>query len=110
MTLMAKERFFVKVEVSPDVRARFERLYTRRGLTQIEAATRVFEWFMRQDEMVQQAIFGQLPKSLMDQARQMLAKSVIPIQLDADRAAEDAHFDEVTEEIRTGKAGRRKGA
>ena len=75
---MAKQRKFVKIEVSSAVKEDFDLLIEDRGLTQIQAGTRLFQWFMRQEEIIQQGIFQQIPKKLMnDAARKVAVKELI---------------------------------
>lgn len=104
MELMTKDREFLKVEVTPSVKMRFASLYEHRGLSQIEAASRVFNWFMAQHEVVQQAIFGQLPEILRENARKMLIDGIIQTPMNPDA---DAALDEAIDESRGKK---RKGA
>lgn len=75
MLQLVSRRDFLKIQVTPDVRQRFEALYTEKGMTQIAAATRVFDWFMAQDETVQAAVLGLVPKNVApDVARLILER------------------------------------
>lgn len=72
-----KPRTFKKLEVVPSTFEKFKAIEEAKGLSQIEAGTRIFEWFMSQPDTVQSAIFGQVPRELKATALEMLLDGVI---------------------------------
>lgn len=69
------KRDFLKLQLSPEAKADFERLYTGLGMSQIQAATRVFVWFMEQDEVTRATILGLIPDAIkQDVARNWLER------------------------------------
>lgn len=99
------KRDFVKIQLTPAAKAKFEALYDAKGMSQIKAATRLVEWLLDQDEVVQDAVLGTLPKSIrVDVARLVLER------MGAGDASRELDPIEVTEkDSAPSRKGRRAG-
>ncbi len=61
---MADEKDPFRVEIEPELKAKFGEIHKRRGLTRTEATTRILQWFVEQPQVIQQSIFRHLPGDL----------------------------------------------
>jgi len=69
------EREVIKLGVTPATKEVIESVSRRYGMSQIEMASRLFQWFAEQDETVQTAILGLIPASIApDVARILLER------------------------------------
>ena len=65
----------INIEVAPGCKEQLKQLRQRNGMTQRELTARLIEWFCQQDQVVQQAVLGQIPESIApDVARMLLAR------------------------------------
>jgi hypothetical protein len=70
------DRHIIKIAITPGAKDSVDRTCERYGMTQIELASRVYDWFAQQDEGVQAAILGILPSSLAPDIARMVMKQV----------------------------------
>jgi hypothetical protein len=115
------KRDFLKIQVAPAEREAFTAVYTDKGMTQIEATTRLVRWFLDQDEVVQGTILRSIPQSVrVDVARLALERIAAedddrPIRLDsssqrrASRSAARAKPDSQPEVQRSGGGAGKAG-
>ena len=55
-------RNVIKISVTPAAKAVIEGIATKHDMKEIGVASRIYEWFTSQDDVVQKAILGMLPK------------------------------------------------
>ena len=66
------ERETIRIAVRPSAKRVIEAWANTQGMTQTAVATRIYEWFSEQDELVQRGILGMLGSSGPDIARMLL--------------------------------------
>ena len=64
MEWMSKTDQSIQVYVSPETKKMIKAISTRTGMTQTAIFTRLLIWFELQDDVLQQAVLGQLPPSI----------------------------------------------
>jgi hypothetical protein len=57
---MNGKRAILRVQLDADAKTRLIELCERRGMTQIAVMSRLIEWFVRQDEVIQVSVLGLL--------------------------------------------------
>jgi hypothetical protein len=57
-------RIILRVDLTPDAKARLSDVCDKSGMTQVAMLSRVVEWFARQPNGVQQLIVGHIPKEM----------------------------------------------
>lgn len=75
---MMTERETIRIAVRPSAKRVIEAWADTQGMTQTAVATRIYEWFSEQDELVQRGILGMLGSSGPDIARMLLEKMAGP--------------------------------
>ena len=76
---MSTDRAIVRVQLSALAKKKLDALCDRRGMTQIAVMSRVVDWFVKQDELIQTSVLSQLsPKSQAELARQLLERLADP--------------------------------
>ena len=83
---LMSEREIIKIAVTPESKKVIDRLSQRYGMSQIELASRLYNWFGRQDEVLQAAILDLLPDSMAPDIVR-LALERIDTEPDRERAA-----------------------
>jgi len=63
-TEVMKTRDGVKIFISETEKASLDRLLNDLGMKQTEAGTRIFRWFLKQDDVIQRKVLGLLPESV----------------------------------------------
>ena len=63
-SLQMKEREIIKIAISTEAKIAIDQACDRYGMSQIEMASRFYMWFAEQDEVLQAAILGILPKTV----------------------------------------------
>lgn len=58
------EREIIRVAITPQAKAAIDALSQRFGMSQIELASRIYNWFGTQDEVLQAAVLKLLPESM----------------------------------------------
>jgi len=58
------DRDIIKIAISPDSKQAIDDVCDRYGMSQIEMASRLYMWFADQDEVLQAAVLGILPKEV----------------------------------------------
>ncbi len=58
------QRQIIKIAVTPEAKQAIEMVSDRYGMSQIEMASRLYNWFADQDEPVQAAVLDLLPRSM----------------------------------------------
>lgn len=109
---MTDERIQQQIKITQKADGAIEAARVELGMTKVEMLSRLCQWFAEQPSMVRKLVLGLVDDELKPAASRVLAQRLVAVNPSraAEKAAEDSHFDEVTEEIRTGKAGKRKGA
>ncbi|MCC7204259.1 MAG: hypothetical protein IT441_04215 [Phycisphaeraceae bacterium] len=70
---MLTNRVTVRVQLESSCKKMLDELCDRRGMTQIAVMTRLVNWFVEQNELIQAAVLGQLSA----QAQQELARRLL---------------------------------
>ncbi|MEX2672218.1 MAG: hypothetical protein WD294_08930 [Phycisphaeraceae bacterium] len=68
------ERHIIKLAVTPKAKAAIESMCDRYGMSQIEMASRLYQWACTQDEVVQAAILGILPEDVAPDVAKLVLK------------------------------------
>jgi hypothetical protein len=55
-------RSIIKISVTPAAKSSIEKTAAETGMKEISVASRVYEWFAAQDDVVKKAMLGLLPK------------------------------------------------
>ena len=64
---MLTNRVTVRVQLESSCKKMLDELCDRRGMTQIAVMTRLVNWFVEQNELIQAAVLGQLARRLLQQ-------------------------------------------
>lgn len=64
----------MRIELLPSAKARFMVQADRLGMTQIAIASRLFEWFAKQDDMVVSGILGLYPLDIQADIARLIMK------------------------------------
>ena len=91
-----KERDFLKVGMTREVKESFKAYYTGIGMKQWEAATKIFGWFMRQDDELRRLVLGLIPKSMEASIKRVLLERI-------GTDAEPTHLQKPAESVPTPK-------
>jgi hypothetical protein len=70
---MASKRAIMRIQLETGAKTALERVSSRRGMTQIAMMTRLVQWFVRQDEVIQTAVMN----SLSDEAIASLSRTLL---------------------------------
>lgn len=65
-------RDIIKIAVEPAAKRSIDLAAQRYGMSQIELASRVYQWFSQQDESVQAAILDLLPRGIRSDVARLL--------------------------------------
>ena len=72
---MADNRSVIRIQVDSSGQAELKRICAKRGMTQVAVVSRLVNWFIRQDDVIQTAVMSQLSEPAMSQlARQTLKR------------------------------------
>ncbi len=69
-------REIIKIAVEPEAKRSIDLAAQRYGMSQIELASRVYQWFATQDETVQVAILDLLPRGIRSDVAKMLLERI----------------------------------
>ncbi len=66
------DREIIKIAVTPQAKLRIEQTSERYGMSQIAMASRVYEWFAQQDEVIQATVLNLLPDAVAPEVAQLI--------------------------------------
>lgn len=87
-------RDIIKIAVEPDAKRSIDLAAQRYGMSQIELASRVYQWFAYQDEAVQVSILDLLPRGIRSDVARLLLERMAdetPSAKAAKRAGKTVH-------------------
>ncbi|HEY1685489.1 MAG TPA: hypothetical protein VGG19_12055 [Tepidisphaeraceae bacterium] len=70
---MAK-KIVARLELSKEAKDQLMTTSGRSGMTQVSVASRLFEWFSHQSELIHGAVLGQYPKDILPEVAQLILK------------------------------------
>jgi len=71
------DRDIIKIAISPKSKQAIDDTCDRYGMSQIELASRLYTWFADQDEVLQAAVLGILPKDVEADVARMALERVV---------------------------------
>lgn len=72
---MAARRAILRIQLDSTKKGELDQLCEKRGMTQIAVMSRLVDWFIKQDDMIQTAVMSSLTEeSLSRLARQLLRR------------------------------------
>ena len=67
-------RIIVRIELTPNAKARLNELTDKAGMTQVAMLSRLVEWFANQSDMIQAAVLGQYPLEIQSEIARLILK------------------------------------
>lgn len=67
-------RIIVRIELTPNAKARLNELSDKAGMTQVSMLSRLVEWFANQSDMIQASVLGQYPKEIEPDIAKLILK------------------------------------
>jgi len=69
-------RVIMRIEITPHARDGLGDHCDQTGMTQVATASRLVEWFCRQDDVIQAGVLGLFPEDLSANLPSMILKSI----------------------------------
>lgn len=68
------QNIVVRLELSGDAKKQLATISKRSGMTQLSVASRLFEWFAKQSELIHGAVLSQYPKEMEPEIASVILK------------------------------------
>jgi hypothetical protein len=69
-------RIILRVDLTPDAKARLNDVCDKSGMTQVAMLSRVVEWFAKQPDGMQRLIVGHIPKEMQPEVARLVLENL----------------------------------